>query len=409
MRPHLLKKTQTGYGLAMNGNSGFDSALLQRASDEVGRSVVALVREEPFFGHLLQSMNRDISNRTHTAAVSFRNGRPLLSVNPEFFIEQVTRKKERTAIIKHEVLHLLFDHLGKFDSARMNRKVFNLAADVVVNQFIGRKWSLPAGAVTLDSFDFYLPPDQTVDWYYEKLISAASEVEIVLVSHCDVSHWDSHDDDASDSIGRYELARIIRDARVRSGDRFYATTPSPIVQMVDAFIEELEPTVDWRRVLRMFSNSSRQSRITNTLRRPSKRYGTFPGIQVKRHHHIAVILDTSGSISDEDLSDFFGEVRGIWRQGSEVFIIEADQVVQNTWAYSGQEPPSSIGGRGGTSFDPALNYVANATQPFDAAIYLTDGHAATPTVLPRCKVLWVLSENGSDSALGGHKTVQITR
>ena len=110
-----------------------DPKLAKRASDEVSRAVVALVRQEPFFGHLLSGMNRDISNATPTAGVSFRSGRPLLSVNPEFFVKTVTRKDERVAVIKHEVLHLLFDHVGRMDWQRLDPQVFNLAADLVVN------------------------------------------------------------------------------------------------------------------------------------------------------------------------------------------------------------------------------------------------------------------------------------
>ena len=55
--------------------------------------------------------------------------------------------------------------LGKYD-----RSLFNIAADLVVNQFIG-SWKLPDSAVTLRSFpDLELKQNQTLEWYYEKLI-----------------------------------------------------------------------------------------------------------------------------------------------------------------------------------------------------------------------------------------------
>ena len=39
---------------------------------------------------------------------------------------------------------------------------------------------------------------------------------------------------------------------------------------------------------------------------------------------------------------------------------------------------------------------------FDGVIYLTDGYANTPTVLPYCKMLWILTPNGSDEYLKGN-------
>ena len=90
-----------------------DPALHARANDELGRAVIALIREEPFFGHLLSSINRDITSKTPNAGVSFRNGRPLLSVNPGFFVNETPIEGQQSAIIKHEVLHLLLDHAGR--------------------------------------------------------------------------------------------------------------------------------------------------------------------------------------------------------------------------------------------------------------------------------------------------------
>jgi len=83
--------------------------------------------------------------------------------------------------------------------------------------------------------------------------------------------------------------------------------------------------------------------------------------------------------------------------------------VQKVWDYKGNGAPQIIGGRGGTCFDPALQLVADEPKPFDAGIYLTDGHAATPTVAPRCKFLWVLTEGGSDSVLDGHRAIWMNR
>lgn len=382
-----------------------EKALILKASNEVSRCAMALVLEEPFYGHLLAGVNRVIDYQTPTAAVAIRNTRPILIVNPHFFLKRLTKKKERVAVLKHEVLHLLFQHLFRMGQPRIDPFLFNLAADIVVNQFIGKKWCLPDGAITLDYFpiDFELEPDKTVEWYYKKLLAEADKIDKELMpSHSDHEGWYTNDSESNHntekSIARHNFSRLVRDAKQR-GEKDFAQLPEPIKQIVSALIEQLEPTIDWRRVLRMFSNASRKTRVANTLRRPSKRYGTYPGIKIKRHHRLAVIIDTSGSISDDELSLFFAEVHAIWRQGTEITLIEADDSVQRTSEYNGNGPPDNIAGRSGTAFNPALQWVQDATPTYDAAIYLTDGYAMPPTVNPNCKLLWVLTPDSSDEAL----------
>jgi len=75
-------------------------------------------------------------------------------------------------------------------------------------------------------------------------------------------------------------------------------------------------------------------------------------------------------------------------------VIECDAAVQSTYPYKGKTTPAVKGG-GGTSFDPALDWVSNSRNgTFDACIYLTDGYASAPEVRPRCPMLWVITAGG---------------
>lgn len=391
-----------------------DPVLRARASDEVGRAVIALIRQEPFFGHLLSGINRRITGEASTVKVSFRNGRPVLSVNPDYLVNGLPLEGQRSAAIKQAVLSLLLDHRGRFKAADMDAQTFMMASNVVVNQLVGDAWPLPPDSIGLDSFDFPLPPDMTVEWYYRELWERRDEIPEEMKP--DPSDFDDTDDsdsgddaegtDQDDQMAQHELSKALRDARDRSGEDF-SLVAAQIQELVMSMIDDLEPKIDWRRVIRLFTSSSRKTKISNTLRRPSKRYGTYPGIKVKRLHRLAVIIDTSGSVSEQALGEFFAEVRAIWRQGSHVTIVEADTAVRRSWEYRGESPPSSSG-RGGTRFDPALSWVADAIPPFDAAVYFTDGLAAAPSVRPGCDVLWVLTGQGDDRALAGQRTVRLS-
>jgi predicted metal-dependent peptidase len=147
------------------------------AHDELARCVIQLLFKEPFFGHLLGSVVRAVDERTPTACVSREGTRVTLTVNPVFFMKKIRKGPERVAIVKHEALHILFKHLFRYERTRHDALVFNVAADIVVNQFIGSPWKLPDDAVTLATFpDLGLERDKSVEWYYERLIVLAEKL-----------------------------------------------------------------------------------------------------------------------------------------------------------------------------------------------------------------------------------------
>lgn len=373
--------------------------LVSAAADELSRVVMTLVTDEPYFGHLLAGLNRSFNDvNVATLAVRVHEGRVLLGVNPSFFMDTLARHEERVAAVKHEILHLVLKHLFRTDWKSMDRQIANLAADLVVNQLIGPKWELPDGAIQLSTFtDIELPADQTFGWYYDALMANRAQIPPGLsASHSDHSAWGDFAG-TEGTIAESMFVKQLGRTRRRSA-RGWSLLPAPLRFIVEMYIAEMQPSVDWRRVLRMFSNSSRRTRLRGTLRRPSKRYGTYPGSAVKRDHRLVVAVDTSGSIGEDDVAAFFAEITAIWRQGAEITVLECDQAVQRVSSFRG-ELPRDVAGRGGTAFDPVFEWVGDQPVRFDGIVYLTDGYAAEPQIRPRAPVLWVLTSDGSDASL----------
>ena len=397
--------------------------------EELSRCIIQMLFKEPFFNHLLSGVVRVVTEKVPTAAVSFSGTRIQLLVNESFFLKELRSQTNRVAVIKHEALHLLFKHLFRMDLGNYDRSLFNIAADLVVNQFIG-SWKLPDSAVTLSTFpDLGLEPNQTVEWYYEKLInlrkdiaafgntgkgksassagSSSAPVSADALSkildatdqiHGDHSHWGVSKDAKGQGeayASETELDRMIIQARDRTPRKYHSTIPGEINALIDSLIESRKPKVDWRRVLRIFATNSRRTYIFSTMHRVSKRYGTRPGIKVKQFQKIAVAVDTSGSISDIDLGIFFTEIDAMYKQGAEIKVIECDAEVQRTYNYNGQLP-TDVSGRGGTVFDPVFAFLrSNRLIHYDGCIYLTDGYADEPSIRPPCPLLWVITADGN--------------
>ena len=430
---------------------------------ELSRCINQLLLKEPFFAHILAGTVRKITDEVPTAAVGFSNDLILLMVNEDFFLKELKSESERTAVLKHEVLHLVFRHLFR-DKIKENAEIFNIAADIVVNQYIG-SWKLPDSAVTLKTFpDLNLKPEQHLEYYYDilfKLNEANQKASAngkgeegnqgndqngnspsgsgeknenqpmnekhpqsakVLVDiyghqrHSDHSKWIIKDGaQAKTADGKpipdnlisgieQTIGKQLLEAAARTPSKHYGNLPAALITEIDLIRESMKPKVDWKRMLRIFSSSSGRTVIYHTMKRISKRYGTRPGIRIKQYKKIAVAIDTSGSIQETTLAQFFKEIDTIYRNGAEVFIIECDAAVGNAYPYK-KNAPIKITGGGGTNYDPAFDYInKNKKLQIDACVYLTDGCAPEPKIKPRYKLLYVITPNANkgDHLKWGH-------
>jgi predicted metal-dependent peptidase len=427
--------------------------------ESISRTIIGLLIEEPFFAHLLGGIPREVSDRTETVGLELNSFGPRLLINEEYFLKTIRSEKQRSALIKHEALHVAFSHCCRRSDKHI-KEVFDIAADLVVNQFV-RESSLPEGSIILDSLAVLkLKPNDTLENYYAALMahyspdmssedqdgdgqggdgqggdgqsedgqseddqgeddqgggsqsggtkkkesaSAAALRKAMQQRNGDHQHWG-----AADTATSYAVENLLIRARDRTPVKDWGTIPGTIADLIAMILTQRKPQVDWRRRLRLFGASSRRTRVVHTIKRVSKRYGTRPGIKIKRFQKILVALDTSGSIDVDALELFFSEVRGMWRNGADVTVIECDCAVQRVYPYRGKTP-DEFGGGGGTDFNPVMQYVRDNRQlQFDGIVYLTDGYAEKPTVSPTCRLLWVITPDGTTEYLAFGDNIQLT-
>ena len=398
--------------------------------NEVSRCIIEMLINEPFYAHLLSGIVRNITTDIPTAAVGLNSTKVTLFINEKFFLQELTTFSSRVAVIKHETLHILFKHLFRFDKKKYDSKLFNIAADLVVNQFIG-KWKLPTNAITLSSFqDLDLVKNESVEYYYKQILDLKKQIDknnrtnsspseqnnnsedsfptesaktlqeiLKNGTHSDHSKWGWAEDNLKSSHAETELDRLIVQAKERTSINDYHLLPIEIKDSISLIIEKRNPKVNWKRALKIFTSSSRKTRVRFTSKRVSKRYGTRPGLKIQRNQKIAVAVDTSGSISEDNLKLFFNEIHSIWRNGAEIEVIECDSKVQQTYNYKGKFP-DIIHGRGWTDFNPVFDYInRDKSKIYDGCIYLTDGEANAPQIKPKCNVFWVITSDGN---IGSH-------
>ena len=104
-------------------------------------------------------------------------------------------------------------------------------------------------------------------------------------------------------------------------------------------------------------------------------------------------IDTSGSVSDTELQEFMSEIYHIYKCGVDITIVQCDTMIRSVEPYKGKFEMSVLG-RGGTEFDPVLEYFNANLKKYTSLVYFTDGECYA-RVKPRGNTLWVLSERSS--------------
>jgi len=381
--------------------------------DEISR---LLILKEAFYAHFFSGMIKNISETLPTLAVEARQTGVWLHINPRFWEEVFYKQEYKYGAIKHEILHILFLHIFRYKEFK-HHGIFNVAADLVVNQYVDNK-ELIKEAVFLELFpELKLQPNQTLNYYYEKLFalyekkieeekkfgkakpniswenlkSLLQEDSLSQQMHSLWKYFDSLSSSERDLLQesiKQKIYEIIRRSRTKE----FGKLPAGLQTYLDEFERSMQPSVNWRRILRLFANSSTKTFVKNTLKKPSKRYGTNPGTKIKHRNKILVAIDTSGSVLEEDLKEFFQEIYHIWKRGADILIVECDTIIQQSYKYKGKNPRIVKGG-GGTDFNAPIQFANKHFQP-DALIYFTDGYCDPPREFCRCPLLWLLSSAG---------------
>jgi predicted metal-dependent peptidase len=182
--------------------------------------------------------------------------------------------------------------------------------------------------------------------------------------------------------------------------------------------ELLEPTVDWREVLREFVKSVCNNKDMSSWRKVNRRFiGEniyLPTLIGERIGRIAIGIDTSGSIGDVELNEFLSEVQAIAKDVNPqaVDLIYWDSRVAAHEEYSECEVPNIVSstkpkGGGGTDPTAMMSYLKDKNIKPEVIVMLTDGCIGDWGDAWDAPVLWAISGGESNVFAPVGKTVHI--
>ena len=373
-----------------------------------------LMLKEPYYGFFLIMLNKlwD-SKRVPTAGVSKNGINYQLAINPEFW--ESLSENHRLGLLKHELLHIAFGHLTTFFKFT-DKKLANVAMDMEINQYIDKEY-LPEGGIDIDNYqELNLDRKAGTRYYYDKLKELQDEKDkngscgnvpmdqllddIENGNVPDHSTWEEFENltEAEQKLIEKQLQKVLSDAKEQTVKK-RGTVPGEIEGVI--IIEEIvPPKFDWRGFIRRFTGVSTKVFTKKIRRKENRRYEDNPGLKIKMRQHMLLAIDTSGSVSDTELAEFMNEIHHIYKVGVDITVVQCDTSIKSIEPYKGKNE-INVFGRGGTEFDPVLDYYNANLKKYTSLVYFTDGECYT-SVRPKGKVLWVLSErSGMNEDLPG--------
>ena len=364
--------------------------------EKVSRSIKTLILKEPFYGLFVVGLNKSYIKSIPTAGVSKHGIGVKLSINPDFF--DSLNDKHQIGLIKHEVLHISFGHLILRDKYP-DHKLFNIAADIEINQYIADDY-LPEGGLTLETFsDLDLPKKAGTDTYYKLLQEAKEEGNCDALndvldqmngdSQYDHQTWDEFDDltEADKKLVQKQVEHQLKET-AETTEKRRGNIPGELAGLIERLRNIEPPKFNWKAFLRRFVGNSTISYTKKLRRKYNKRYNANPGLKIKFKNHVCVGVDTSGSVSNDELKEFMSELVHMHKTGHKITVVQCDTQINSIEEFNPKKD-WEVKGRGGTDFQPVIDHY-NEKGYYTSLIYLTDGEAYSPDDCPK-NTLWVHS------------------
>lgn len=370
--------------------------------------------KDNFYGYFLFQMSREIRfDISSPTAVNFKGAKYVIYFNPIIFLQLNLKQMEST--VKHEILHILSMHLIRSKESKRNYSTLavNMAMDIVVNTFLD---NLPPYATTLDwvnlKFDLKLLPYKPFEYYAEKLQTA---IDLAAEEEKDDTEDDSNKDEKTETEYSPEKTHdlwedsgeIDEETLKKFTEKFInSSEKGKIPDYLESMIASLKNSkgeLSWNLYLKRLMGtveSNKKKIITRKNRRQPERLDLRG--QLRNHKaKIAVAIDISGSISDEEFYQAIKEIINIVKNyNHEITIIECDDEIRRVYEIKSEKDiRERINIRNGTSFNPVFEY-ANKNK-INLLVYFTDGKGEDKLQsAPRgYKTLWVISGRGDKLSL----------
>ncbi|CAC9455295.1 Sll7028 protein [uncultured Gammaproteobacteria bacterium] len=390
---------------------------LEGIKNKLTKARTQLILDRPFLGNLVLRLPLVAADSwCKTSATDAKS----FYYNPEF-IDSLNKHQIKFVLI-HEALHCALTHFARRGNRTKHK--WDLACDFAINPLLVKE-------------GFHPPIDVPIFQQYAGMI--AEEIYPMIDDNLNQEPMDQHlyddqaNDDSKQSDGGMREDQLQQEPKPQSkanegeqgGASSLAQQPAILrpdeieklatqwqknlassaqiaqqagkldgefAKLVDFF---LQPQVSWQSLLAQYMSAL--ARDDFSYSRPSRRSGEAILPALKSHQiDITVAIDTSGSISQEEVDEFVSEVNAIKANlRASITLIACDDKLSehSPWrfeAWDALQFPASLGGGKGTNFNPVFDYINAQDRVCDVLIYFTDAKGKFPEIEPNYPVMWLV-------------------
>lgn len=379
---------------------------------------VGLLLKQPFFGNLATRLK--LTNADEWCPTAATDGRKFYYNSR--FIMMLADEKECEFLFGHEVLHAVYEHIGRRVDNEHEAQLSNIAADYCVNGDLvqAKVGRMITTVPCLHETKYY-------GWSYEQVykdlndnaekIDISELVQQLLDEHLENEQSTVDGNDQQPGKGKdkkegnskrptltdedmKDIKDELKEALVNAAKN---TGAGNLPDGVKRIISDItEPKMDWRELLRQQLESTIKSDYT--FARPSRRAwhmdAVMPGMKNDQMIDIAVGIDSSGSMNDQMLADIKGEVKGITEEfgNYRIHIFSFDTEVHNPQDFTSDNLDDildyEIHGGGGTDFGAIFKHLKDEHIEPERLVVFTDGYPWDTWGDPNyCETVWIIHSN----------------
>ena len=397
---------------------------------KVSRAVTKAAFSHPFWGSLMLSLGHQKREDIPTACTDGKR----IYWSPKF-IDELT-EDQTLGLMAHEICHVIFQHCephgAPYDE---DPKLCNIAMDYVINntimqdgfklpeggvidtrrEFVGMAWK-QVFKILKDVKDKHEESEEGKEPDYEKGeapnngMSKERQKELGK----EVSEM-TQNPNIMDVIENSDLTeeekQELKQKVVKAAQDAKAAGVGNLPGDLEGLIEEIRTSkVDWREYL--ISTLQNKYPEDYTFKRPNKKLMEATGIYLPSMEgvqvgNLAIGLDTSGSVSQDEMVDYLGEINQICREFSpeRIYLFYCDYSMAKEEIYEQGEDIDILKtrGGGGTSFVPVFDHIERQGIQIDQLIYFSDMEVwedCFPRNPPGYDVLWLSTRSDYDVPFG---------
>ena len=348
---------------------------------------IGLLLRHSFFGNLATRLK--LVNADEWCGTAATDGQTFY-YNSRFIM--MLKPKEVEFLVAHEVLHVVYDHMGRRN--HRDPQIWNIADDYCVNADLKRH-KVGQFITTVPCLYEQKYDGKPAEEVYDDLMKNAQKISMdqlidqLLDEHMDGDGDDQDGDDDSPGAGKRpkltqeEKDRIRQEMKQAIINAAQSAEAGTLPLGVERLVRQVtDPVMPWRELIQ--TNLTSAIRTDYSWMRPSRRGwhmdAVMPGMTPGEEIDVVVAIDMSGSISDKQAQAFLGEIGGMMESfdGYKVHVFCFDTAYYNPQDFTSENMDTidtyEPQGGGGTDFDVIFDYLKEVGNVPKRLIVFTDGY-----------------------------------